>query len=72
MKVRTDITPYHNMGHTCKYYELEQFQNDLNSTAKLISFLSQNIHNLPGKWSEFGPLISDLNSYLSALHLRAS
>ena len=56
-----DISPYHNSGHTCKYYELEEFQNEFHSVSKQMSFLSQNIRSLPGKWSEFGQFISDLN-----------
>ena len=29
-----DITPYHNAGHSCKYYELEEFQNEYKSVSK--------------------------------------
>ena len=57
-----EITPYHNVGHSCNYYEQSEFQDHFNNMDKQVSFLSQNIRSLPGKWTEFSQLISEVNN----------
>ena len=57
-----EVTPYHNLGHSCNYYEQSEFQDRFNNMDKQISFLSQNIRSLPGKWTEFSQLISEVNN----------
>ena len=33
-----DSTPYHNIGHNCRYYEQEEFQNNFKNLSKQTSF----------------------------------
>ena len=56
-----DSTPYHNIGHNCRYYEQDEFQNNFKNLSKQTSFFSLNVRSLPGKWSEFRQLITELN-----------
>ena len=56
-----DSTPYHNIGHNCRYYEQDEFQNNFKDLSKQISFFSHNVRSLPGKWAEFNQLISEIN-----------
>ena len=56
-----DSTLYHNIGHICKYYEQDEFQDRFHSISKQISFFSQNIRSLPGKWVEFEQFCREVN-----------
>ena len=33
-----EVTPYHNLGHSCNYYEQSDFQDHFNNMDKQISF----------------------------------
>ena len=56
-----NINIYHEVGHTCNYIELEDFQQKVSDIKKQISFFSSNIRSLPGKWNEFPLLMNSLN-----------
>ena len=57
-----NISIYNRVGHSCDYFEIEQFSTKFQNTEKQISFYSQNICSLPGKWNNFYDLIQQLNS----------
>ena len=42
-------TIYNNIGHTCDYVDLNEFQEKVSELHKQISFYSSNIRSLPGK-----------------------
>ena len=55
-------TPY-NIGHSCEYFEEDQFIDKVKNMSQQISVFSNNIRSLPGKWESFNDLISTLNNY---------
>ena len=56
-----DSSPYHNIGHSCSYFEQSEFQEKVKNISKQISTFSQNIRSLPNKFSELSEQISYLN-----------
>ena len=57
-----DSTPYHNIGHSCEYFEQNEFSDKVKNISKQISTFSHNIRSLPGKWNEFSQHIQDINT----------
>ena len=57
-----DSSIYNTIGHTCEYFEVDEFTSKVSSINKQISFFAQNIRSLPGKWTEFSDMIDSLNS----------
>ena len=57
----TNDNLYNNIGHTCRYYEEDEFQIKIKNLSQQISTFSQNVRSLPGKWSDFCEQISSLN-----------
>ena len=53
--------PYNGIGHTCRYYELNEFKTKFSDCKRQISFLSFNIRGLVGNWEEFQNLLCSLN-----------
>ena len=56
-----ETTIYSTIGHSCNYFEIEEFSSKVKSLSKQVSFLSYNVRSLPGKWSEFSELLNSLN-----------
>ena len=56
-----NINIYNEVGHTCNYLDIDDFQQKVSDIKKQISFFSSNIRSLPGKWNEFPLLIQSLN-----------
>ena len=56
------ISPYNAIGHTCNYFEQEEFTKKTESLNFKFSTFSNNIRSLPGKFSEFSELINSLNT----------
>ena len=56
-----NLLNFQSQGHSCKYYEIEDFQNKIKDSEQCFSTLSLNVCSLKGKWSEFNELISELN-----------
>lgn len=53
---------YNDTGHTCEYFEIEEFIEQTRSADKQISFFSQNVRSLPGKWFDFANQMQSLNT----------
>ena len=53
---------YNNNGHTCDYFDINDFSNTVNCLQKQISFYSHNVRSLTGKFNEFTELIQSLNN----------
>ena len=56
------VSIYGDTGHTCNYFDIEEFTEKAGSINKQISFFSHNVRSLPGKWFEFADLIQALNT----------
>ena len=57
-----NLSIYNRVGHTCEYFEAEQFVTKFGDTEKQISFFSHNVCSLPGKLNNFYDLIQQLNA----------
>ena len=48
-------------GKSCKYYEIEEFQNMVGNISKNFSSISLNIRSLTGKLGHFHEFVNDIN-----------
>ena len=56
------VSIYNRVGHSCNYFDIEQFCTKVSDTDQQISFFSQNICSLPGKWNSLYDFIQQINS----------